>query len=131
METGNPLAQPPEIFNWNPTEDIKRPMTDPTSDILLITGHLQYQPARFSQATQAFKDLVKEIYKTEPEFYGSTFAFDEAKGTVRIVELFESPHFFDEVHSKGEAIKAFLSQHGADGADLARLKIVGGFLGRN
>lgn len=132
MTEDGPLSGAPEIFELNPNSDFRRPIADPTPDMLLILAHMGYQNGKTTTALPAFQDLISTCEKMEPQFLGCAVCEDKANNNVRVVDLFESEKFYDEVHAKSEAIGKFHeSQTMANGEfSLVKLKIVQGFLGR-
>jgi quinol monooxygenase YgiN len=128
-----PLIRAPEIFELSPSFDFQRPITDATPGMLLVLAHVGFKAGKTTAALPAFKELISTCERTEPQFYGCTICEDKTNSTVRVVDLFESEKFFDEIHAKSEAIAIFQSgnvdlKNGEH--SIVKLKIVQGFLGR-
>ncbi|KIW03995.1 hypothetical protein, variant 2 [Verruconis gallopava] len=133
MTEESPLTGPPEVHNLNPTIDVRRPITDPQPGMLFLFAHIKYKPGKLSEALPHLKELILAVEKDEPEFWGCTACADTENELVRVVDMFESEKFYDEVHVKSAPIAKF---HAANTPlttgefGFAKLKVVQGFLGR-
>jgi quinol monooxygenase YgiN len=129
----SPLVAPPEVFNLNPTIDVRRPITDPKDGMIFLFAHMGYKEGKLSSAVSILKDLISACEKAEPGFYGCTASADKENNLIRIVDMFESEKFYEEEHVKSEPIAKFHQQNtplASGDFSLVKLKVVQGFLGR-
>lgn len=101
--------------------------------MLFLFAHLGIKTGKLDESIPIFRNLIQAVEKLEPEFWGCTASKDEEKGCVRVVDMFESETFYDEVHVHSSPIKEFHEKIGPLGSGdfgVVKLRVVQGFLGR-
>jgi quinol monooxygenase YgiN len=129
-----PLAGAPEIHNLAPTFDVRRPnITEAKPGMIFLFAHIGYATGNLPKGLPILEELIHAAQAIEPQFLGCTACKDEANGTVRVVDMFESDEFYESEHVKSAPIAKFHKETTplANGDfSVVKLKVMHGFLGR-